>query len=286
VRAPQVVVKEFGAKKVTVFEQSGSEETLVASILLRSSVVRAWLGCRPRARGAASPAPSGAPICARVSARLRVLWLMHAKRTPPPLPPFAPPLPQVSVINDLERACEDGLACVQHMCSAGGQFVPGAGAAEMEVATQLRKLADETDSLDQYAIRKVTGPQHAKGLQTHARGTQRTWKGARGGTEARALKHRAPRSRLTRGTEGVGGILLSGGAVPPPPQHPPPPRTVCHSLKKKRGNKQVLPTHSNGTHRWFCPGQETCSRWLSLAAVLPGPARPLRQVSTRQPCAV
>jgi len=26
---------------------------------------------------------------------------------------------------------------------------------EMEVASQLRKLADETDSLDQYAIRKV-----------------------------------------------------------------------------------------------------------------------------------
>lgn len=92
-----VHVKEYGVKKVTVFEQAGSEDSLVASILLRSSVV--------------------------------------------------------SNINDLERACEDGLACVQHLCR-NPNFVPGGGAAEMEVASCLRKLADETDSLDQYAIRK------------------------------------------------------------------------------------------------------------------------------------
>lgn len=60
----------------------------------------------------------------------------------------------VSVINDLERACEDGLACVQHLCKQP-EFLPGGGATEIEVASQLRKLADETDSLDQYAIRKV-----------------------------------------------------------------------------------------------------------------------------------
>ena len=60
----------------------------------------------------------------------------------------------VSVINDLERAVDDGLACVQQLCREPG-FVPGAGATEIELAAQLRKLADETDSLDQYAIRKV-----------------------------------------------------------------------------------------------------------------------------------
>lgn len=58
------------------------------------------------------------------------------------------------MINDLERACEDGLACVENLCKKG-EFLPGGGAVEMEVASQLRKLADETDSLDQYAIRKV-----------------------------------------------------------------------------------------------------------------------------------
>jgi len=93
----RVHVKEFGAKKVCIFEQEGSEDTLVASIVLRSSVV--------------------------------------------------------SVINDLERACEDGLACVQHLCQ-DPKFLPGAGATEIEVASRLKKLADETDSLDQYAIRK------------------------------------------------------------------------------------------------------------------------------------
>lgn len=92
-----VGVKEYGSKKVTVFEQSGSEESLVASIILRSSTL--------------------------------------------------------AVINDLERACEDGLACIENLCKRP-DFVPGGAATEMEVAAQLRKLADETDSLDQYAIRK------------------------------------------------------------------------------------------------------------------------------------
>jgi len=94
----KVYMKEYGTKKVTLFEQAGSEDTLVASIVLRSSVV--------------------------------------------------------SVINDLERACEDGLSTVQHLCK-NPNFLPGAGAFEMEMAARLRKLANETDSLDQYAIRKV-----------------------------------------------------------------------------------------------------------------------------------
>mmetsp|Transcript_60894 Transcript_60894/g.119409 ORF Transcript_60894/g.119409 Transcript_60894/m.119409 type:complete len:553 (-) Transcript_60894:255-1913(-) len=94
----KVYVKEFGSKKVVLFEQDTADETQVASIVLRSSVV--------------------------------------------------------SVINDLERACEDGLACVQHMCSDAPDFVAGGGASEMEMASSLRKLADDTDSLDQYAIRK------------------------------------------------------------------------------------------------------------------------------------
>ena len=68
---------------------------------------------------------------------------------------FSSPLTQtLAVINDLERACEDGLACVENLCKKG-EFLPGGGAVEMEVASHLRKLADETDSLDQYAIRKV-----------------------------------------------------------------------------------------------------------------------------------
>jgi len=93
----KVYMKEYGSKKVTVFEQTSAEDTRVASIILRSSVV--------------------------------------------------------SVINDLERACDDGIACIKHLCKQP-QFLPGAGATEIELAHQLQKLADETDSLDQYAIRK------------------------------------------------------------------------------------------------------------------------------------
>lgn len=91
-----IYVKEFGNRKVTVFEQSGAEDTQVATIVLRSSV----------------------------SAQ----------------------------INDLERACDDGVSCIKNLCK-NPQFVPGAGATEMELATVLRAEADATDTLDQYAIR-------------------------------------------------------------------------------------------------------------------------------------
>lgn len=93
----KVHVKEFGCKKVTIFEQSGMEDTKVATIVLRSSVQ--------------------------------------------------------SVINDLERSCDDGIACIQHLCRRP-HFVPGAGATEMQLATALREEANKTDSLDQYSIRK------------------------------------------------------------------------------------------------------------------------------------
>lgn len=92
----KIYVKEFGNRKVTVFEQSGAEDTQVATIVLRSSV----------------------------SAQ----------------------------INDLERACDDGVNCIKNLCKVP-QFVPGAGATEMELATVLRAEADATDTLDQYAIR-------------------------------------------------------------------------------------------------------------------------------------
>mmetsp|Transcript_41809 Transcript_41809/g.96712 ORF Transcript_41809/g.96712 Transcript_41809/m.96712 type:complete len:551 (+) Transcript_41809:85-1737(+) len=92
----KIYVKEFGNRKVTVFEQSGAEDTQVATIVLRSSV----------------------------SAQ----------------------------INDLERACDDGVSCIKNLCK-NPQFLPGAGATEMELATVLRAEADATDTLDQYAIR-------------------------------------------------------------------------------------------------------------------------------------
>ena len=58
------------------------------------------------------------------------------------------------MINDLERSCDDGIACIQHLCRRP-HFVPGAGATEMQLATALREEANKTDSLDQYSIRKV-----------------------------------------------------------------------------------------------------------------------------------
>jgi len=57
-----------------------------------------------------------------------------------------------SVLNDLERAVEDGVHAVQMACK-DGRIVYGGGACEMECAVQIDKLADQYPGLEQYAIR-------------------------------------------------------------------------------------------------------------------------------------
>lgn len=57
-----------------------------------------------------------------------------------------------SVLNDLDRAIEDGVHAVQMACK-DGRVVYGGGACEMECAVKLGKLADQHPGLEQYAIR-------------------------------------------------------------------------------------------------------------------------------------
>mmetsp|Transcript_30050 Transcript_30050/g.64389 ORF Transcript_30050/g.64389 Transcript_30050/m.64389 type:complete len:568 (-) Transcript_30050:44-1747(-) len=57
-----------------------------------------------------------------------------------------------SVLNDLERAVEDGVHAVQMACK-DGRVVYGGGACEMECAVRLDKLANQHPGLEQYAIR-------------------------------------------------------------------------------------------------------------------------------------
>ncbi|KAL3912148.1 MAG: hypothetical protein SGARI_001307 [Bacillariaceae sp.] len=57
-----------------------------------------------------------------------------------------------SVLNDLERAVDDGVHAVQMACK-DGRIVYGGGACEMECAVQLDQLADQHPGLEQYAIR-------------------------------------------------------------------------------------------------------------------------------------
>lgn len=57
-----------------------------------------------------------------------------------------------SVLNDLERAVEDGVHAVQMACK-DGRIVYGGGACEMECAVRLNGLADQHPGLEQYAIR-------------------------------------------------------------------------------------------------------------------------------------
>lgn len=57
-----------------------------------------------------------------------------------------------SVLNDLERAVDDGVAACRIACK-DSRLVPGAGATEMELAVQIRQFGDTSPGLDQYAIR-------------------------------------------------------------------------------------------------------------------------------------
>ncbi|CAM9476466.1 unnamed protein product, partial [Hapterophycus canaliculatus] len=63
-----------------------------------------------------------------------------------------------SLLNDLERAVDDSVACVRGLCR-DPRFVPGGGATEMELAYQIFKHGEsqaraKMTGLDQYAIKK------------------------------------------------------------------------------------------------------------------------------------
>ena len=57
-----------------------------------------------------------------------------------------------SVLQDLERAVDDGVRAFEQLCR-DGRVVPGAGATEMALSLKLQQLADVSPGLDQYAIR-------------------------------------------------------------------------------------------------------------------------------------
>merc|ERR1712087_462782 len=58
----------------------------------------------------------------------------------------------VQTINDVERAVDDGVNMVRAM-TRNGKFVPGAGAAEIELARRLNKYAMTIAGVEQYAIK-------------------------------------------------------------------------------------------------------------------------------------
>ncbi|RHY04379.1 hypothetical protein DYB36_000901 [Aphanomyces astaci] len=58
-----------------------------------------------------------------------------------------------NVLNDLERAIDDGVNTVKAACK-DGRFVAGGGATEIEVARQIEAFGNTIPGLDQYAIKK------------------------------------------------------------------------------------------------------------------------------------
>jgi len=57
-----------------------------------------------------------------------------------------------NMLNDLERAIDDGVNTIKAMCK-DSRFVPGAGGTEIALAQALTKFADTCPGLDQYAIK-------------------------------------------------------------------------------------------------------------------------------------
>lgn len=57
-----------------------------------------------------------------------------------------------SLLQDLERAVDDGVHCIENVCK-DGRVVPGAGATEMELAKKVTELGDTSPGLEQYGIR-------------------------------------------------------------------------------------------------------------------------------------
>ncbi|KAI3877421.1 hypothetical protein MKX03_026478 [Papaver bracteatum] len=58
-----------------------------------------------------------------------------------------------SILDDLERAVDDGVNTYKAMCR-DSRIVPGAAATEIELATQLKEFSFKEIGLDQYAIKK------------------------------------------------------------------------------------------------------------------------------------
>jgi len=59
-----------------------------------------------------------------------------------------------NVINDIERALDDGIHSVRTLM-VDPRLLVGAGAVELELSRRLKEYADEVQGLDQYAIRKI-----------------------------------------------------------------------------------------------------------------------------------
>lgn len=59
-----------------------------------------------------------------------------------------------NLLNDLERAIDDGVNTVKTLCR-DGRLVAGAGGFEIELARRIQAFAESRPGLEQYAIRKV-----------------------------------------------------------------------------------------------------------------------------------
>jgi len=58
-----------------------------------------------------------------------------------------------SMLEDTERAIDDGVNTVKSLIR-DGRMIPGAGATEMYIASEIQKFAKKQPGLDQYAVER------------------------------------------------------------------------------------------------------------------------------------
>jgi T-complex protein 1 subunit theta len=57
-----------------------------------------------------------------------------------------------SIMDDIERACHDGINTIRAMCREN-KFVPGGGATEIELAKQIQEFGSSCTGLEQYSVK-------------------------------------------------------------------------------------------------------------------------------------
>mmetsp|Transcript_32252 Transcript_32252/g.53313 ORF Transcript_32252/g.53313 Transcript_32252/m.53313 type:complete len:533 (+) Transcript_32252:124-1722(+) len=162
------IIAAIAASGVTVLVTGGSVSEMAMHFINRYKLMLLKLGSKWELRrlcqavGATAlvrlgpPTPDEMGFCESIQPLVlgnRTLTVFSAKETK--LATLILRASTNSLLQDVERAVDDGIHALQQASRGGdgGKCVPGAGATEFALSQRIAKLADVSPGLDQYAIR-------------------------------------------------------------------------------------------------------------------------------------